>query len=63
MDELDGVEGVLLKDTDGNSCERDIVKFVRFNQCVEKGNLANEVLQGIPEQLCSHMERIAFIPH
>ena len=55
MQELDG-DGGPLRDTSGNACVRDIVQFVAFNECVKKGNLAEEVLKEVPGQLCSYME-------
>jgi len=48
MEELDGDDG-LLKDFYGNRAKRDIVQFVSFNECVQRGNLAQEVLKEIPE--------------
>lgn len=48
MDELDGDhEG--LTDSSGNRINRDIVQFIRLNDCLQKGNLAEEVLKEIPE--------------
>ena len=61
MEKLDGDDGVL-KDNFGRCAKRDIVQFVRFNEAVRKGNLAEEVLREIPEQLCLHMENIGFKP-
>ena len=55
MDELD-CDGALLRDDFGNTCSRDIVQFVKFNDAIRKGNLAEEVLREIPEQLCLYME-------
>lgn len=48
MEELDG-DGEPLTDSKGNKVSRDIVQFVRFNECAAKGNLAEEVLKEIPE--------------
>lgn len=48
MDALDCDDG-LLKDDYGNRAKRDIVQFVKFNDCVKRGNLAEEVLKEIPE--------------
>jgi len=60
MEELDG-DGKLLRGTNGAS-KRDIVQFVRFNEALARGDLAEQVLKEIPEQLCSHMERTAYKP-
>ena len=59
MEQLDG-DGGILTDDRGNKCERDIVQFVRFTECVARGNLGEEVLKEVPTQLCSYMERIGF---
>lgn len=59
MDALDGDDG-LLRDDYGNRAKRDIVQFVRFNDCISRGNLAEEVLKEVPEQVCSYMEMINF---
>ena len=61
MEELDS-DGQLLRDDGGRVAARDIVQFVRFNDAVRKGNLAEEVLREIPEQVCLHMENIGFKP-
>ena len=61
MQELDGDDGVL-RSPQGKPVERDIVQFVEFNKSVARGNLAEEVLKEIPNQLCRHMEKIGFIP-
>ena len=61
MEELD-CDGMLLRDDHGNKAARDIVQFVRFNEAIAKGNLAEEVLREIPEQLCLHMENKGFRP-
>lgn len=47
MDQLDG-DGGVLRDFSGRAAQRDIVQFVRFNKCVEKDNLAEEVLKEVP---------------
>jgi len=54
MEELDG-DGKLLKDYNGKYAERDCVQFVRFMDCIRKGNLAEEVLAEVPEQFCFYM--------
>ena len=55
MEELDG-DGGLLRDGSGNECERDIVQFVEFNAAMAKGDLAEQVLKEVPEQVCAYME-------
>ena len=47
MEELDG-DGGVLRDDMGKPVVRDIVQFVRFNECVARGNLAEEVLKEVP---------------
>ena len=61
MEALDG-DGGVLRDDRGYACQRDIVQFVKFNECVARGNLAEEVLKEVPSQFCQHMERIGFKP-
>jgi len=61
MEELDG-DGGRLRNSRGIAAARDIVQFVEFNQCVARGNLAEEVLKEVPEQVCSYMERIGYNP-
>ena len=41
---------------------RDIVQFVEFNQCIARGNLAEQVLKEVPHQFCSYMEGIGYRP-
>ena len=60
MEELDS-DGKMLSGQ-GKVAKRDIVQFVRFKECMQRGNLAEEVLKEVPEQLCQHMERIGFKP-
>ena len=62
MEELDGDDGVL-RNQNGIAVSRDIVQFVEYRQCMKRGTLAEEVLKEVPEQLCSYMESINFVPH
>lgn len=57
MEELDA-DNQLLQDNAGRIASRDIVQFVRFNDAVKRGNLAEEVLREIPDQFCLYMEQI-----
>ena len=59
MDELDGDHEVLT-DSYGNKIKRDIVQFVRLNDCLQRENLAEEVLKEIPAQMSQYMESINF---
>jgi len=59
MEELDGDDG-RLRNSRGVPAARDIVQFVRFNECMQRGNLAEQVLKEVPEQVCSYMERNGF---
>ena len=61
MEELDG-DGEVLRNDYGSPCARDIVQFVEFNASVQRGDLAEQVLKEVPLQVCSHMERIGFVP-
>ena len=61
MEELDG-DGALLRDNNGRACLRDIVQFVEFRECTKRGNLAEEVLREVPDQVCQYYERIGFKP-
>ena len=61
MNELDG-DGALLKDDNGNACERDVVQFVAFNEAIKMGNLEELVLKEIPRQFCDHMKKIGYKP-
>ena len=48
MEELDS-DDKLLMDDNGRPCTRDIVQFVRFLECIQRGNLAEEVLKEVPD--------------
>ena len=61
MEELDG-DGGRLRNSRGIAAARDIVQFVEFSKCQQRGNLAEEVLKEVPDQVCSYMERIGFNP-
>jgi hypothetical protein len=61
MEQLDGDDG-LLRDQFGQTASRDIVQFVRFLDCQRMGNLAQEVLKEVPEQVCLFMEQTGFKP-
>ena len=61
MEELDG-DGARLRNSQGQEAARDIVQFVEFNQCMRMGNLAEQVLKEVPEQVCGYMERVGFKP-
>ena len=61
MDQLDGDDGAL-KNSAGQAVARDIVQFVEFNKTMARGNLAEEVLKEVPDQVCSYMERAGFNP-
>ena len=48
MVELDSDEQLLIDDN-GRKCTRDIVQFVKFSECMKRGNLAEEVLAEVPD--------------
>ena len=62
MEELDGDDGGL-RDSRGQLCPRDIVQFVEFNACMRRGDLAEQVLKEVPDQVCGYMESVGFVPH
>ena len=62
MEELDS-DDALLRDDRGNTAKRDIVQFVRFKESIKRGNLAEEVLKEVPEQVCGFMESINYQPN
>lgn len=48
MQKLDG-DDEPLTNTSGKKCSRDIVQFVKFQECTARGNLAEEVLKEVPD--------------
>ena len=61
MIELDS-DDQILRDDKNNKAKRDIVQFVRFQEAIARGNLAEEVLKEIPSQVCRYMEMIGYEP-
>lgn len=63
MEDLD-CDNKLLVDDDNIKAKRDIVQFVKFNDAIKKGDLAEQVLKEIPSQLCQYManKEIEFDP-
>lgn len=61
METLDSDDS-LLRDDSGRAAKRDIVQFVRFKECMQHGNLAEEVLKELPDQLCQYMEQTGYKP-
>jgi len=61
MEDLDGDDDPLV-DINGKKCVRDIVQFVKFNDCVARGNLGEEVLKELPDQVCQFMEMVGYQP-
>lgn len=55
MEELDG-DGGVLRDNRGRPVARDLVQFVVFNEAMQKGDLAEQVLREVPGQTCKFME-------
>ena len=55
MYELDGDDGRLTNCV-GQRCPRDIVQFVIYDQAIRNGNLNEEVLREIPNQMVMYME-------
>ena len=51
----------LLKDDKKRKAKRDIVQFVELNAVRGQGNLKEEVMKEIPEQVCGYMESIGYI--
>ena len=48
MEELDG-DGGLLRDNRGRQVSRDLVQFVIFNEAMQRGDLAEQVLREVPD--------------
>ena len=61
MQELDGDDGGL-RNSMGQLVCRDIVQFVEFNASMSRGDLAEQVLKEVPDQVCHYMERSGFVP-
>ena len=61
MEELDG-DGGVLRDNQGRPVARDLVQFVVFNEAIQRGDLAEQVLREVPDQTCRFMESINFVP-
>lgn len=61
MEELDGDDG-RLRNARGVPAARDIVQFVEFNACMARGNLNEQVLKEVPDQVCTYMERMGIKP-
>ena len=59
MEELDGEDGIL-RDDAGRRCEREIVQFVEYSASAARGDLANQIMKEVPDQVCSYMERQTF---
>ena len=61
MEELDG-DGQRLRNSQGQEASRDIVQFVEYNVAMKKGDLAEQVLKEVPDQVVNYMERNGFNP-
>ena len=61
MVDLDSDE-ILLKDDDERQAIRDIVQFVRFEECASNNRLSEEVLKEIPDQFVEYMNQINYKP-
>jgi len=61
MHQLDSDEQ-LLQDDRGNTAKRDIVQFVEFKEANRLGNLAEEVLKEIPDQVVGAIEQMNYKP-
>ena len=55
MNELDGDNG-RLTNCMGQKCPRDIVQFIIYEEAMRDGNLNEEVLREIPNQMVMYME-------
>ena len=42
--------------------QSDIVQFVEFREAVKRGNLAEQVLHEVPDQVCRHYELAGYKP-
>ena len=61
MEQLDGDNERL--SYNGKAAKRDIVQFVRFNECAQKGNLAEQVLKELPDQVLAYLHNIGWSPN
>ena len=61
MEELDS-DSQLLTDDNGNVASRDIVQFVGYSEAMQRGELAEQVLKEVPDQVCSYMELAKYVP-
>ena len=61
MEELDS-DLQLLTDDNGNTASRDIVQFVGYSEAMQRGELAEQVLKEVPDQVCSYMEHAKYVP-
>ena len=61
MEELNGDDG-RLRNSSGKPSNRDIVQFVKLNDALANGNLAEQVLKEVPTQFCAHMAQIGYKP-
>jgi hypothetical protein len=59
MEELDSDDS-LLRAPSGKVASRDIVQFVQFNECMKKGNLAEQVLMEVPEQVSGYCNQVGW---
>ena len=59
MKELDG-DDVILTDDMGNTCHRDCVNFMEYKDAMLRGNIGEQVLKEIPEQICGYMRAVNF---
>ena len=63
MEQLDNDGGRFrMRNSQGKEASRDIVQFVEYNECLGKGDLAEQVLKEVPDQFCVYMERNNFKP-
>ena len=60
MEELDGDNQKLR--AGGRVASRDIVQFVEYREAMKRGDLAEQVLKEVPDQVCAYMESVGFKP-
>ena len=61
MEELD-CDGGLLR-ANGITATRDVVQFVEYLKAMKKGNLSDQVLKELPEQVCQYMKNTGWKPN
>ena len=57
--ELDGDDRLLVDDW-GNTVHRDCVNFIEYKDAIRRGNIPQQILKEIPEQVCGYMRSVNY---